>query len=128
MPGQRVAVGLACGAAGWIPRSGETRSLQDPDVAMRTTTKTMMASPRNATKYSEAERPRRLRPMARMVPQIWQAPPALGGWGAEERGSRGAEEQETVRRFSRSNVRKLRDRKREDREYGGESDVAFHPR
>ena len=34
----------------------------------------------------------------------------------------------TVRKFTRSNVRKFRDKKREDRKYGGESDVAFHPR
>lgn len=96
MPGQRVAVGLACGVAGWIPRSGETRTLQDPDVAIRTTTKTTMASPRNATKYSEAERPRRCRLMAGMVPQIREAPRAscrqLRSNKSKGRGKTGEEE------------------------------------
>ena len=58
-----------------MPSSGETRTLHDPDVAIMATTKTMMARPRNATKYSDAERPRRLFLTAAMVHQFSLAPP-----------------------------------------------------
>ncbi|OFV82759.1 MAG: hypothetical protein A2Y78_06440 [Acidobacteria bacterium RBG_13_68_16] len=58
------------GALGWIPTSGEIRNRQEPEVAMSATTKTMIARPMAAMKYSARERPRRRRLfIAAMLPQ-----------------------------------------------------------